>query len=178
MAAPSGKFCRPMPSARAKAPVYRAGSSPCWAARAKEKPTAMPSGMLCSVTARTSRVVRFQEEECPSGWSAPRCRWGITESRAMRKPTPRRKPPAAGSQPGTPWLSASSMAGISRLHTEAATITPAAKPRKIRWAPSVTRLRKKKTIEAPRTVIKQVKPVPAAAHSTGCIPTPPHFWLC
>ena len=54
-----------------QSPRVQAGSSPCWAARAKEKPRPCPLGSLCSVTARTSRVVRFQEEECPSGWSAP-----------------------------------------------------------------------------------------------------------
>ena len=97
----------------------------------------------------------------------------MTQSKAIKKPTPSRNPPAAGSQPGTPRLSASSMAGISRLHTEAATITPAAKPRKIRWAPAVTRLRKKNTMAAPRAVIKQVNPVPPAAHSTGSIEIPP-----
>ena len=63
--------------AKAMALAYRAGSLPCWAARAKEKPTAMPSGMLCSVTAKISSVVRFQEEERPSGFWAPRCRWGM-----------------------------------------------------------------------------------------------------
>ncbi len=92
---------------------------------------------------------------------------------ARRNSTPSKKPPAAGSHPGRPLLSASSMAGMSRLHTAAATMTPAAKPRKIRWAPADTRLRKKNTIEAPRAVIRQVKPVPPAAHSTGCIEPPP-----
>ena len=42
-AAPSGKFCRAMPRARAIAP---ARAPPSWAAMAKERPTAMPSGVL------------------------------------------------------------------------------------------------------------------------------------
>ena len=56
-AAPSGKFCRPMPRARATAP---ANAPPSRAATEKLRPTAMPSGMLCRVTASTIMVVRFQ----------------------------------------------------------------------------------------------------------------------
>ena len=67
------------------------------------------------------------------------------------------------------------MAGISKLHTEAATITPAANPKKIRWAPAVTRFRKKNTMADPRAVMKKVNPVPAAAHATACISSPPRL---
>ena len=98
---------------------------------AKSSPTDIPSGMLCSVTAETSSVVRFQPVGRPSGWSASACRCGRSVSSAMRKATPRRKPPAAGSQPGTPCPSACSMAGLSSDHTLAATMTPAANPRKM-----------------------------------------------
>ena len=58
-AAPSGRFCRPMPKARDMAPARPASGSPA-ATAPKATPTARPSGMLCRVTAATSRVVRFQ----------------------------------------------------------------------------------------------------------------------
>ena len=76
MAAPSGKFWMPMPAASASA-VASAAGSPVWAARAKLRPTAIPSGMLCRVTALTSRVVRRQPQDGPSHWAAPGCRCGI-----------------------------------------------------------------------------------------------------
>ena len=89
-------------------------------------------------------------------------------SSSSRNPTPSRKPPAAGIQPTFPAASASSMAGMRRLHTEAAIITPAAKPRKTRWKFRLTVLRKKKTRAAPRVVMRKVKPVPPAAQSSAC----------
>ena len=82
---------------------------------------------------------------------------------------PSTKPPTAGSQPVSPEASASSMAGMSRLHTEAAIITPAAKPRKIRWMDALSCFRNRKTMAAPRVVIKKVKPVPVAAHKMDCM---------
>ena len=85
------------------------------------------------------------------------------------------KPPAAGIQPIPPEAVASSMAGINRLQTEAAIITPAAKPRKILWIKAFTVLRKKKTIDAPKAVIKKVKPVPSIADTTGGIVSPPYI---
>ena len=81
IAAPSGKFCRPMPSASARAEAAVTappGTLSAEAARAHARPTAMPSGILCSVTASTSRVVRRQEEGCPSGAAASTWRWGST----------------------------------------------------------------------------------------------------
>ena len=98
---------------------------------AKSRPTDIPSGMLCSVTAETSSVVRFQPDGTPSGSSEPAWRCGRNVSSAMRNATPRRNPPAAGSQPGTPRFSACSIAGLRSDHTLAATMTPAAKPRKM-----------------------------------------------
>ena len=53
---------------------------------------------------------------------------GISLPDNSRKPTPARKPDAAGSQAIRPCASAISMAGIRRDHTDAAIITPAAKP--------------------------------------------------
>ena len=64
------------------------------------------------------------------------------------------------------------MAGISRDQTAAAVMTPAAKPRKIRWAIAVACLRKKNTTAAPKVVIKNVKPVPPAAHSNVFMDSP------
>ena len=136
IAAPSGKFCRPMPSASARAEAVVTappGTLSAEAARAHARPTAMPSGILCSVTASTKSVVRFSGVCGPSGSFEPGCRCGITASSARRNTAPSRKPPAAGTQPGSPPASSAiSMAGIKRLHTLAATITPAAKPRNTR----------------------------------------------
>ena len=108
----------------------------------------------------------------PSGLRAPAWRWGSRPSSSSRKPTPRTKPPTAGSQPGVPAASASSMAGMSRLHTDAAIITPAAKPRKMRCTAALSRARNRKTMAAPVAVIRKVKPVPTAAHRIDCIKPP------
>ena len=120
-AAPSGKFWMPMPRARAMAP---AAPSPA-AARAKARPTAMPSGTLCRVMAVMRRV--FCRQASLTSFSLRKR--GSRPSSAARNTTPSSIPAAAGSQPGTfPSSDAWSMAGRSRLHTEAAVITPAAKP--------------------------------------------------
>jgi hypothetical protein len=162
MMAPSGKFWMPIPRARATAAVSWAGVSP-WEASAKEMPTAIPSGMLWRVTARTRRGVRRPRWRKDSGVS-----WGSRASMASRKAMPRTDPPAAGTHPTMPMASASSMAGIRRLHMLAAIITPAANPRKIRWTVGSGRLRKKNTVAAPRAVSRAVNPVPPAAHNSAC----------
>ena len=59
---------------------------------------------------------------------------------------------AAGSQLRRPISSDSSIDGIMSDHTEAATITPAAKPMKIFWVRSSDLLRVKSTVEAPTSV--------------------------
>ena len=163
MAAPSGKFWMPIPRARATAAVSWAGVSP-WEASAKEMPTAIPSGMLWRVTARTRRGVRRPRWRKDSGVS-----WGSRASMASRKAMPRTDPPAAGTHPTMPMASASSMAGIRRLHMLAAIITPAAKPSMIRCSPAPAVRRKRKTVAAPRVVIKKVKPLPPAAHRSACV---------
>ena len=56
-----------------------------------------------------------------------------------------------------------SMAGISSDHTDAATITPAAKPRNTFWVRWDISFLKKNTSAAPSTVARQVAPVPRAA---------------
>ena len=60
---------------------------------------------------------------------------------------------------------ASSIAGINRLHTDAAIMTPAANPRKIFCIPIRIWFLKKKTTAEPNVVMANVKPVPPAAHS-------------
>ena len=157
--------------ARATAPLNP--TPPCPLATAKATPTAIPSGMLCKVTARTSRVVLLNEEESPSGCFSPRCRCGISRSIKRRKTPPRIKPPAAGIQPICPLASASSIAGMRRDHTDAAIMTPAANPKKTLCIFSCMSFFKKKTVAAPRAVIKNVNPVPPAAHFKASIyPTP------
>ena len=76
-------------------------------------------------------VVRFHEDSNPSGFFASKCRCGSSPSSKSRKTIPKANPPTAGIQPIPPFALASSIAGIKRLHTDAAIITPAAKPRKI-----------------------------------------------
>lgn len=110
-------------------------------------------------------MVLFQEDSNPSAFTDPGWRWGISVSMSIRNPTPKTNPPAAGNHPGIPDCSASSMAGIKRLHTEAATITPAAKPKNTRWIFLFISPRKKNTKAAPSIVIKKVNPVPVEAHS-------------
>ena len=86
---------------------------------------------------------------------------------ATRKRMPRAEPPAAGSQPGRPNSWAFSMAGMSRDHMLAAIITPAAKPSMIRWRLGEIWLRNKKTMAAPKAVIRKVKPVPLPAQRSA-----------
>ena len=55
------------------------------------------------------------------------------------------------------------MAGISRLHTEAAVMTPAVKPKSSALCLSFSSCAKKKTSAAPSALIMKIKPVPQAA---------------
>ena len=98
MAAPSGKFWMPMPRARAMAAGRRVGSLR--AARAKEMPTAIPSGMLCMAMASTSRVLR-RPEPSRGAWRKAGVRWGRSVFMVTRNRTPRTEPPAAGNHPGS-----------------------------------------------------------------------------
>ena len=95
---------------------------------ASTTPTAMPSGRLCSTTASTIIVVRESAALGPSACSLFMCRCGMSLSSSSRNSTPIQKPAAAGKNDHLPRPTACSIAGISRLQTEAATITPAAKP--------------------------------------------------
>ena len=84
-------------------------------------------------------------------------------SSASRNSAPSTKPPAAGSQAGPPASWAISMAGIKSDQTEAAIITPAAKPRNARCMPCGISFLKKKTVAAPSAVAKKVNIVPRNA---------------
>ena len=164
----------PMPRASAAAIPNMPGSPPDCAAIANKRPTLIPSGMLCSVTAVNSKVGRFHFEGSPSGSFSPGWRWGKSACRPMRNATPSAKPPAAGIHPIWPASSAASMAGMSNDHTEAAIMTPAANPRNSRCMVTLSRLRNKNTAAAPSVVMRKVNPVPAAAHvSASCNAVPP-----
>ena len=112
----------------------------------------MPSGMLCSVTASTSIVVREKPLCGPSGSSAPWCKCGTATSSSSKKPMPSQNPMAAGKNASRPRFSACSIAGISRLQIDAATMTPAAKPVKARCTPSCSVFFIKNTQAAPSVV--------------------------
>jgi hypothetical protein len=96
-ASPSGKFCIPMPIARAMAAGNVAAGKPV-ATAPKATPTARPSGILCSVMARMSKVLRCQLVLIPSASSIGKPRWrcGSTISIPRKKIPPKRKPVAAG----------------------------------------------------------------------------------
>ena len=80
------------------------------------------------VTARASMAVFDKCERIPSGLSVPICKCGVSSSISSRNPIPSRNPTAAGITDHAPLLSPISIAGISSDHTDAATITPDAKP--------------------------------------------------
>ena len=140
-----------MPRARASTPMEEISASP---ARypAQTTPTAIPSGMLWSVTARTSMVVLRSWLLGPSGWPLLRWRWGMIWSRASRNKTPIQKPVTAGRNAHFPNSADRSMAGISRLQMDAAVMTPAAKPVRPRWIPSDKSRLRKNTHAAPKVV--------------------------
>ena len=94
-------------------------------------PTAMPSGRLCMVTARASIAVFDRCERMPSGLSVPICRCGVSSSISSRKPMPNRNPTAAGITDHASLSASISIAGMSNDHTDAATITPDAKPNNV-----------------------------------------------
>ena len=74
--APSGKFWMAMPSDKARAPAAEISAAPV-RYPAYTTPTAIPSGMLWSVTASIIMVMRGSRAGGPSGRRAFRCRWGI-----------------------------------------------------------------------------------------------------
>ena len=103
--APSGKFCMAMPRERARAPAAVTAPSP-ESHPASTTPTAMPSGMLWTVTASTSRAVRPRGERGPSGPPPSWWRWGTSLSRASIPPMPSQNPAAAGKKAHRPSAAA------------------------------------------------------------------------
>ena len=94
-----------------------------------DRPTAMPSGMLCRVTAVNKSVVRFQGADRPSGCFAPSADVAANPLRS-KNPTPSKNPPAAGSSSKSPAASASVDGGNQkRPDGRGDHIAPAAKPK-------------------------------------------------
>jgi len=147
--APSGKFWIAIPTARDKAAVLGPATPTIDAYAA---PTAIPSGMLCIVTASRSFTFLPSPDEGPSWLPPTACMCGMNVSRSNRKKMPSRNPMEVGSQGGIPALSEISIAGISKDQTDAATITPEAKPKRSFSAFSGIPSRKKKTAKEPRVV--------------------------
>ena len=166
-AAPSGKFCRPMPMARAAAPARLADLIPAFTAP-NPTPTARPSGMLCKVIASTRRMLRDQFVLMPSASSRLNSiwRWGRSLSTSLRKKPPARKPTRGGNHFTSPMDSESSIDGASNDQKLAAIMTPAAKPSMASRTP-FRMLLKKNTIADPRAVRPQVKSVATSAWATG-----------
>ena len=151
MIAPSGIFCIAIPKARAAADVSVMPASPA-SAPATTAPTAMPSGMLCSVTASISFCLRPSFDFGPSAVSDDRCWCGTKVSSISKNKMPMIKPTDAGSQLSLSKCAESSIEGIMSDHTEAATITPAAKPRSVVCRRCEGLRRAKSTVEAPTIV--------------------------
>lgn len=126
MAAPSGMFCRPIPIPKASALAMVVAIVSL--AIPKVNPTAIPSGILCSVTAINNMVLLFKDELIPSGEELPGWRWGRSVSNSHKKQPPNRNPPAAGIHAVLPFSSAISIAGINSDQIEAAIMIPAANP--------------------------------------------------
>ena len=91
----------------------------------------------------------------------------MTLSSRSRKPMPAKKPMAAGSQAVTPCCSAMSMAGIISDQTEAAIITPEAKPSSSRCRPGFTPPFRKNTKQEPNAVPRNGISMPMAVLSVS-----------
>ena len=118
-------------------------------APATATPTAIPSGKLWMVTARASIVVRdsllFGPSGPPIGWMC-----GVTWSIRRRKANPVSRPTVTGTTAILP--DPISRAGMIRDQTEAATMTPDAKPSRVFCSRSGISLRMKNTKADPRAV--------------------------
>ena len=151
--APSGKFCIAIPIANAHAAdvamlLFASIEEP------KITPTAIPSGILCSVTASESIVVRFH---CflvlnPSGVVAPACKCGITVSSSSRNNMPNTNPAAAGIHVMLLFSALISRLGMSNDHIDAATMTPDANPKSSFRNQSLIAPRSRNTMAAPKVV--------------------------
>ena len=168
-AAPSGKFCKPIPIANAIAAGMVADFRPS-AAAPNATPMASPSGMLWRVIANTNSVDFLQWVSTPSASCIfnPGWRWGRNLSMIRSMIPPDRKPTAAGSQGMRPCISAYSIEGANRDQKLAAIMTPAPKPsmasRSFLFIVFV-----KKTSAAPVAVRNQVNSVATNACLSGPI---------
>ncbi len=125
--APSGKFCIAIPTASANAPATEIPVFPS-IQPAYTAPTDIPSGMLCMVTASKSIVVFLKLLWSPSDSLLNRCKCGTSLSIPYINKIPIQKPTITGIIAFEPLSRFISIAGMIRLQTEAATITPAANP--------------------------------------------------
>ena len=91
-------------------------------------------------------------QDTPSGLSVPMCKWGLNSSIISRNPIPNRKPTAAGKTDHRPLSATISMDGINSDHTDAATITPEAKPNNVFCKRGAISSRIRKTNAAPSMV--------------------------
>ena len=139
---------------------------------AKTTPTAIPSGILWRVTARININDLFKWEGFPSGLSLLTCKCGMIVSRINKKPIPNKNPIAAGSH----WifkLEDISIAGIKSDQTDAAIITPEAKPNKAFCILGFMSFFKKKTNADPNVVpIKGIN-IPIVAFKKSLITSSP-----
>ena len=123
----------------------------------------MPSGRLCSVTARTSISDFPREDFRPSGSLVLTCRCGTTQSSKSRNAMPTRKPTAAGTNAKRP--SDISIAGIRSDQIDAAIITPDAKPSRNFCTAGRIPLFAKKTQPAPSVVPARGSEIPNNTHA-------------
>ena len=153
IAAPSGKFCMPIPIASPNADIY-AAVSPATAAAPKANPTAKPSGMLCKVTAKNNFNDFEKWERGPSSWCVPLCMCGTILSNKAKINPPIIMLVAAGNQANLPKLASDmSIEGIINDHIEAATIIPPANPKNIELTFCEMFFLKKNTNDEPNVVI-------------------------
>ena len=150
-----------MPSANTSA-AANACRVPLRQAAARATPTAKPSGMLWSVTAKISIVFLESALSCRL---LPRRRRSIAYSLASKKPIPSKKPTVGKSHRGSAALSS---AGINSDHILAATITPAAKPRSSFSLRPLTFRLIKNTAAAPSAVPANGMRIPVTIKKITC----------
>ena len=160
-----------MPSDKVIAPAI---DMPVFSARAPASttPTAIPSGMLCSVTASTNMVERPKPVLTPSGTDESIWMCGTTLSNSSNEKIPARKPTVAGTHPTPPLSTVMSIDGSRSDHTEAAIITPEANPNSSFCNHGAISRRSKNTIAAPSEVPKKGTRRP---YATSQYKPPPYF---
>ena len=144
---PSGKFCMAIPTDRITAEAAVIPASP---ARkdARQAPTAIPSGRLWRVTAKNS--IDGLWVQLIFGITAPSSGRSLSIKTIRRIPS--QNPDRAGRKDKLPRWELRFTAGIIRLQTEAAVITPDAKPRRAPRSLALSLPFIKKTHAAPRVV--------------------------